>query len=278
MERLDKDFIPQGLTSLIVKELGQKPAYFGESFNLHFSTDDAFIKVTRPWVKPWRAEADVSMAQAMHDKGIPVARPLVESPLSFQDEDGNQRWVTIWERINPAGKLTRDEATLATADWILKLWEVEVPPVATSFSLDDFIHAVHVRLDCSTHPYAKFIIDEVTKLAHHEAYENPSNRGLIHGDLHNENLILTNSGIVLIDWESSCCGPIEWDAAQNLRFTSPDREKAQRDFWLSKGLDAETLDFYRHMRTITSLSHLVAANVKNKVYYDSLSFLGLESI
>lgn len=267
---------PQGLIDLIESIEGEAPIFFGESFNEHFTTSKSFIKLTRPWVKPFRFEVEVEMAREVAALGVPVAHPRVDAPLSFIDENGKTRYVTIWERVFPVGPLTREQGTRIAAEWIKRLWSLPVPAAATEFTLADFTHAAHVRLDSNRHPHAPRVLELILEASEHPGYRSPGNNGLIHGDLHNDNLLLTADGILVIDWESACHGPLEWDAAQNLRYTPPALVAQQRNWWLTQGVDPELLDFYKHFRTLTSLSHLIASGIKNPIYFECLEALGLE--
>lgn len=266
--------MPTGLTKLVRSVTGDTPVPVGESFNLHFATEAAFIKVTRSWVKPARFFTEVAAAQAMVEAGVPVARPLVSDPLPFLDERGCSRWATFWERLTEVGSLAPEAATKEAAAWIERLWALPAPAGVTRFQLGDFLHAVHVRLDASPDPLGPRIIAEVEALSAHDAYARPHDAGFIHGDLHNDNLMLTDRGLALIDWESSCVGPLEWDVAQNLRYTPPSLEREQEAWWQARGVDWDRVQFYRRVRTLSSLSHMVAAGLTPPMYHRALATLG----
>lgn len=261
--------------TLVREVVGEYPTAVGGSFNLHFKTPHSFIKVTRPWVKPARFETEVSTASYLSAQGLPVAAPLTRAPLSFEDSEGRERWVSFWELLRPRRTLRPEEATALAAEWIRTLWLLTPTPTASTFSLSDFLHAVQVRLAPLSSPLAERILASVEPIEETYNALPPQPFGFIHGDLHNENLMLTNSGLRIIDWESSCKGPLEWDVAQNLRYTPPGQRAAQEAYWRVSGLvEPEVVSFFRHVRSLSSLSHLVATGLKPPIYYRCLEDLG----
>lgn len=263
----------------LVHELGLgEVAQYGEAFNLHFVTPTAFIKVTRSWVLPHRTLNEVAIANELYSLAVPIARPLYSTAHSFEDGEGRTRYVSAWERLPHGDRLEPHAATALAADWIVKLRALPPPTSAAQFQLDDFLHAVHVRLDNCAHPYAGRIVGEVERLTSHPAYHSPSHTAFMHGDLHNDNLLFTTSGVRIIDWESACVGPAEWDAAQNLRYCDPAMLEAQTAWWATKNVDMEKVKFYYHVRTLSSLSHLVATGVRPPMYYRALAVLGWPEI
>lgn len=182
-----------------------------------------------------------------------------------------------WERLTPIKPLDALTGVQVSGDWIERIFNLTASQeLSYCFQLSDFLQDVHVRLDGSTHPYADPIIEEVSVLSEKIGYTHPSCAGLIHGDLHPDNLMNTTKGLRIIDWESSCCGPLEWDAAQNLRYTPRGYVPGRIEWWKSRGVDLELLFPYRRVRSMSSLSHMIAVGIKPTMYYTTLSFLGWE--
>lgn len=268
-----------GFLSLLKSRGLGEPLSVGESFNKHYMTDKAFIKVSRPHVLPFRATNDVYFAHAMADLGVPTARPLVDHPLEFQDQEGYTRWVTIWEKKTASYGLDLYGGSLVAQEWIEKLWALPAPEWTTELSLDSFLHATHVRLDGVGHPLVEPLVEALTELSKSPYYYAPNPAGLLHGDLHNGNLMATAEGVILIDWESACLGPKEWDAAQNLRYADPAHRQEFRDFWLAKDeISEEALDFYYRLRSLTSMTHFIASGLRPRYYYDTLALMGWEEM
>lgn len=254
--------------------LGEKSALVGESFNLHYMSRTSFIKVTRPWVRPERFHTELAAAGALHREGFPVARPLSDKMFSFLDENGKTRYVTFWERLTPNGtEATAKEA----AEWALDLWSRPVPSeIDSCFSLDDFIHAAHVRLDNCEHAYTSRLMEAIEEVSDNRYFTNPTCGAFIHGDLHPLNLMHTTEGVRIIDWDSACRGPLEWDAAQSLRYADVEQVAALTRWWESKPVNMDEVFFYRRVRTLTSLSHFMASNIRPPMYHRALAFLGWE--
>lgn len=149
---------PQGLIDLIESIEGEAPIFFGESFNEHFTTSKSFIKLTRPWVKPFRFEAEVAMAREVAALGVPVAHPawmLRSLSLTKMERLATSQFGSA----PPRWPLTREQGTRIAAEWIKRLWELPVPTAATEFTLADFAHAAHVRLDGNQNPHAQRVLE-----------------------------------------------------------------------------------------------------------------------
>lgn len=261
--------------TLIHDVTGAYPVAVGESFNQHFKAADTFIKVSRPKVLPFRAINDVYMAGAMLKAGIPTIAPVVPHPLEFVDGNGDTRWVTIWEHKQAVRKLELHEGSIIAQEWIEKLWAVTPPEWTTELSLDSFLHAAHVRLDGNSSPLAPLLIEKLEEVAQSPYYIAPRPAGLLHGDLHNDNLMVTDEGILLIDWESMCMGPKEWDAAQNLRYADPAERSDLKAWWLTRSdISEAALDFYYQLRSLTSMTHFVANDIRNRYYDETASLFG----
>lgn len=259
----------------LVKEVtGEEPKYFGTAFNTHYMTSEAFIKVTHPWVLPKRVNVELATASALHTLGLPVAKPLENKPRSFINQAGLTQWVSFWERLTPLRELSQEEGTDYAAEWIEKLWLLPAPADSYTFQLHDFDQAVGVRLQGNKTMLAKAVIAETNEAVQEALKLEKNNYGFIHGDLHNNNLLFTVNGLMVIDWESSCLGPKEWDAAQNIRYTNPQLRPMQKDFWLARNCDEELLDCYFKVRTLSSLSHMVASGQETPIYFQCLEDLG----
>lgn len=272
MAHMDKAFL-----ELVKTVTGEEPEVKGESFNLHYTTSQTFIKVTRPWVKPWRFQAEMGTAVSLSYELVPHVRPYSPEIHTYEDGNGETRWVTFWELVEPACEQYSDEEAMnLIPDWILFLHKIPAPPGAPQFQLGDFLHAIHVRLDGTEHPYRERIISRVEELSTREPYRHPHNDGFLHGDLHPGNLLRCKDGSTrLIDWELSCVGPMSWDAAQNVRFTPEAKREAQREWWLSQeGVTAEELDLYIEVRTLSMVAHLIAAKTDGAHYRNGLELLG----
>lgn len=264
------EILPAEFLKLTESVLGERPVHMGQAFNLHYRTQHAFIKVTYPWVKGDRMKNEVKTAQFLGTVGVDASVSLTREPLSFEDETGRERWATFWEPVEDVIQVSQDVMTYYCTQKMLELSLLEVPRHATKFTLEDFMDAVKKRMQISDSDLVPFLLREAEAvLERFPSYELPSK--FIHGDVHSGNLLVTSGGrIVLVDLESSCEGPMEWDAAQISRYCSlPGLLELYKKFE-SWGLDVESIRYFHHVRNLTSLTHMVASKSLPPMYWKSL--------
>lgn len=275
MRKPSEDFIRliKGLT-------GEVPKYFSESFNVHYVTSNSFIKLSRPWAAEWRVQNEITTALEMGVRGVPVPRPITEIAVPFTTAQGDNVKVSVWERLHPLrGTLTEEQWMMTGADWISKFFAMTPPSSAGKFGLHGFMDNARTRLrglESDVDGYAGRIIAELDQAENSELAKREPRLGFIHGDMHPGNMMLTEEGLKIFDWESARVGPIEWDTAQNLRFAPEVSREEQTDWWVEQGADRRYLDFYYRVRSLTHLSFLVATRQHGARYDRNVRDLGWE--
>lgn len=268
MERL-----PVGLVELTKSLLGEYPVYAGRSFNLHYRSPNSFIKVTYPWVKGDRMKNEVLTSKYLESVGIDASVSLTSKPLTFEDEKGNERWATFWEPVDDIVAVAQETMTDYCTEKLREVSTLAIPEHFTRFSLDDFMDAVEKRMEVSDSELVPFLKREVEVVLDYL----PDREGtvkFIHGDVHSGNVLVTSSGrVVLVDLESSCEGPVEWDAAQISRYSSIEDLLDLYKLYESWGLDVDLIRYFHHVRNLTSLTHMVASGATPPMYWKSLKEL-----
>jgi hypothetical protein len=143
-----------------------------------------------------------------------IARPMPATPPVTHAGTGFV--VTFWERIEgpdrtdvPAPELAGSLRSLHTA---LNRTEVALPPFSAMLVkarevLDN--DAVMAALPLEDRTFLRDVYDR--GLIALEGVRFDGRR--LHGEPHNGNRIETSTGLRWIDFESCCCGPLEWDLA-----------------------------------------------------------------
>jgi hypothetical protein len=179
--------------------------------------------------KPW-LEREVALVTALAAAGAAVMRPSQLVPPGPHVVDGWQ--MTAWEYLDHEPGAAPDAgATLIALDELHRVMAAlsDPPPlpllvpatvdldVATAFAVRSGL------LDESR--AAELIADRDATLT--EVIARTTDRGVLHGDAFPRNSLLTPRGIVWIDLEDCCSGPVVWDDATLLRRTrDPDVERA----------------------------------------------------
>lgn len=260
-----------GLTELSRTVTGETPEYRGQAFNLHYQTESSFIKVTQSWVLKERMHTEVATARYLETVGVDATVSLTPEPLSFVDEDGITRWVSFWKRITDQVPLSQTRATRLCLEKLEEFAQLDSPEHFTEFSLDDFVEAVETRLARSDSTFVPFLRGELAAVKDSLPSYDKSRARFIHGDLHIGNLVATSSGrVIVVDLESSCTGPLEWDAAQISRRSLPEDRKTVWSKLERLGLDCDLVRKYHHIRNLTSASHLLLTKVDQDIFEQSI--------
>jgi Ser/Thr protein kinase RdoA (MazF antagonist) len=160
------------------------------------------------------AQLEVRVAGEFHSAGVPCARPWpINQPIYVQGHP-----VTFWEEI--PGPHTR--ATAAEMGTVLRKFHdadtrVELPP------LDPWGHTPE-RIEQVTVGFAQRRILRDVLAEVQDGWTNARfvlDAGPIHGDAHLGNLVHdANGNTVLIDFDSVCVGPREWDLAPTALYAT----------------------------------------------------------
>lgn len=177
----------------------------GTNANYRLAHAPIMVRIARGRADDVRKEVAVARWLASHE--FPAAR-VIEDIAQPMAVDG--RLVTFWEFIDGDGVSAR---SVEIAGLLRDLHNLPAPE---SVDLPPFVpleHTVQRLDDTPDGPDARFLRERCRELQHEfAALEFSLTPGVIHGDAHDRNAVRDSRGAVrLIDFESFCCGPREWD-------------------------------------------------------------------
>lgn len=188
------------------------------NLNLH-DQRRVFVKVSRPGERHGRAAREItgSAWAAAHGINTPVA--LLDHVIELLDEDGEIREVTVWKWLTSASATSLVDQSRIVSAFVADLARLPLPDGVADFDLDFFLTRVHDRLDTHPDPVSRSIVTAAdTEATNIRRALDPTRYVWIHGDLHFKNVHWqVRPEPVLLDWESHCRGPVEWDVAQLFR-------------------------------------------------------------
>jgi len=159
------------------------------------------------------ARFELELAQRLAEAGSPVAALDPRVPPDVYGRDGFE--ITLWtyyEQLAPP-----EETPLAYADALVRLHGgMRTIDVSTPHFTDRVDDALRLLADRDRSPA---VDDDVRELLRHTLAGHShvvSERGreqLLHGEPHPRNLLSTGGGLLFIDFETSCRGPVEFDIA-----------------------------------------------------------------
>ena len=176
-----------------------------------FTAGDVVIRVGRVTGTP---EAAIALADRLRQAG--VNNPAPARPDAVTD---GALTATAWERlaIVDAEPDWREVGRMVAIVHELDLAAVPdgypVPP-AESFPWWDF-DALLAEVGAAIDPPARAGLEAA--IAQHGRWPDGVSRVVCHGDVHPGNVVMTNDGPVLLDWDLLCAGPPGWDHAMLLR-------------------------------------------------------------
>jgi aminoglycoside phosphotransferase (APT) family kinase protein len=161
------------------------------------------------------ARFELELAQRLAAAGSPVAAldPRVRPDVYRQDGFD----VTLWTYYEQQG--APEDSPAAYADALARLHggmrTLDIPSRRFTDRVDDALLIVSDRDGSPT------LGDEVRELLHHtladqrRAVSEHGGEQLLHGEPHPGNLISTRDGLLFIDFETTCRGPVEFDLAHS---------------------------------------------------------------
>ena len=148
---------------------------------------------------PW-LEREVSVAQFLADRGVPVVAPWSE-PGPYV-ADGLE--VSLWQWVeHDASEVppARFGAMLGVMHEALATYPGDLPVLVGP--LTDIATAMTVSDDSTLHRVAQELVPLALSWP----------RRPLHGDAHTGNVLMTPGGPLWTDFEDVCVGPVEWDLA-----------------------------------------------------------------
>lgn len=219
--RLSDETIDRAAAVLDAYGIGHGPLFEGQP-NLNLNLSDAthvFCKVSRvDDLDVQRPAIELQAARFAADAGLPVPLAMHPSPLEFVDEMGARRLMTVWEHVDACTAPALRDRCIDLVDLIHRVGTVEVP-VAPTLDIDFFVARAHRRLAGRDDTLSVDIVARVEDAARRakERLE-PASFVWLHGDTHLRNVLWgANGRPMLLDWESACRGPVEFDIAAALK-------------------------------------------------------------
>lgn len=159
------------------------------------------------------AERQARIARLLAERGAPGARLLQPERQPYFVEDGA---VTLWQQLDKVAEA--DFAALGEA--VRALHDATRSPLPPGIPICDPFRTIHRDLgwpspwsDSEEHKELRRLADTLAEQWQQISREDPLGRVIVHGDAHQENAILTEDGLVLLDFEDAGEGPASWDFA-----------------------------------------------------------------
>jgi Ser/Thr protein kinase RdoA (MazF antagonist) len=190
----------------------EQPVLARLGMNAIFSAGPIVLRVGRPTAP---AGAAIELAAVLADHGVRVPAPVRDEAIA--GDDGLA--VTAWERIVPIAGDPDWRAVGRMVAAVHALDRAAIPaaypvPRCESFPwwrLDELLDEVGDVIDA---PARAGLAATITR---HEGWPAGLDRVVCHGDVHPGNVVMTDAGPVLLDWDLLCAGPPGWDHAMLLR-------------------------------------------------------------
>jgi len=144
-------------------------------------------------------ERELAVSAHLAAYGAPVVAPALGVP-----QHARGLTVTLWEYVEPVAEAVPDPAALARVQGALSDFEGELPWFGVE--LDDARRLLE-RAPALAADDRRFLLGAVDELA---PLLPPGGRPL-HGSPHAANWLLSADGPRLLDFETACLGPLEWD-------------------------------------------------------------------
>ncbi len=191
-----------------------EPTLLRLGMNAIYRAGDVVLRVSSPSAP---ATSSIALAAVLEAHGLAVPHAVRESSLD-NERDGGAMSVTAWEYLPADG---RPIDWHGVGEMVRRTHEIErseVPsgypvPRPTDFPWWDFstlLADVAKVLDDAARAGLKAAIDRWPD------WGDPNGSGVCHGDVHPGNVIMTERGPVLIDWDLLCWAPPGWDHAPML--------------------------------------------------------------
>jgi aminoglycoside phosphotransferase (APT) family kinase protein len=225
----------------------------GENALFHLPGPSVVVRVARSMAYWEDAGREVAVARWLASQGFPAVR--VDAGVA-QPVEAAGRPVTFWEFVDGRNGNRSDITVLADLlSWLHRL----PPPEGFTLPPDDPLGRVPRRLEAASLsvPDKEFLRARLESLqAELPGLRFPLPAGPVHGDAHVQNLMITATGPVLIDFERFAWGHPEWD----LSMTATEHQTAgwwtpheYARFTTAYGFDVTSWDGYPVLRAAHEL-------------------------
>ena len=186
-------------------------------------------------------ERELAVAAYAAGRGAPIVRPTKDVP------PGPHRWrdltVTLWQYAEPGRDARLASTGSAAALAIVHTAMVDFPGSLPSFAveLEDARRLLQPqRSPALAADDRRFLLSVVDDLQAELSKLSPAAYQPLHGSPHEGNWLCASEGLLLLDFETACRGPLEWDLA-----ALDDRGVA-----LFPDVDTQLIALLRRMRSV----------------------------
>ena len=168
-------------------------------------------------IEPW-LEREISVTTFLAERGAPVVPPSRELRPGPHERDGF--WVSFWTYVRQDPDRTPTAADCSAMLVDLHAALRTYPGALPNLCADDVPRGLELLHRAGGDVLAAADADRVRAAAERlrPLWERPGVDGRpLHGDAHPGNLIATrDGGLVWVDFEDVCLGPVEWDLASMM--------------------------------------------------------------
>ena len=192
-----------------------RPVLLRHGMNVIFRSRDVVIRVASPSV---HASCSIDLAHMLADHGVPIVAPARSDVVEAAGLSA-----TAWEHVassgdpidwRAVGEVVRRVHELSTAD-LPSTVPTPSPAAFPWWNFERLLDDVGSALD----PAALAGIETVLERRAGWADWDSDTDVVCHGDVHPGNVIMTNDGPVVIDWDLLCIAPAGWDHAPLMTWT-----------------------------------------------------------
>jgi hypothetical protein len=193
-----------------------EPVLVRHGMNVVLRCGDVALRVADPNVP---AGLSLELAATLLAAGIPVARPVRDVPF---ESEGYA--VTAWEHLESTGEAidwTRLGRIVAAvhelpAESLPAGLPLPSPRAFPWWELGPMLDEIGTSIDARARSAMLAVLER------HDGWDDFDGRAdnvVCHGDVHPGNVLVTESGVTLIDWDLLCRAPRGWDHAPLMTWT-----------------------------------------------------------
>ncbi len=191
-----------------------EPVLLRAGMNAIFRAGDLVLRVGLPSAP---AHASIELAEALLERGLRVTRPAISDVIS-----ADAMSVTAWEYLTPTGRpidwrsvgeMVRNVHQIEPDD-LPEEYPLPVPANFPWWNFDALLDEVAPALDDRAR------VGITAAIARWSDWANPEGSVVCHGDVHPGNVVMVDTGPVLIDWDLLCWAPPGWDHAPMMTWHS----------------------------------------------------------
>lgn len=182
-----------------------EPTLLRLGMNALYAAGDVVLRVSTPSAP---AELGLRLSDVLTERGLPVARPARRDVVRH-DGLSVTAWVALVETGEPVdwravGGVVRRVHELAPDD-LPEGYPLPSPADFPWWRFDSMLADVAPHLDDEAVEGVRAAIDR------HRGWERFDATVVCHGDVHPGNVMMTEGGVVLLDWDLMCLAPRGWD-------------------------------------------------------------------